>query len=102
MSYMFYRCQLLNELDLSNFNIIKIKDMSHMFNECYSLKKLNLPFVNDINKVNIEDIFLECRKLECDEWKDIIKEQNEKKILYQKNNISEGVSKKDCKNCILF
>ena len=71
--------------------------MNHMFNECYSLKKLNLPFVNDINKVNIEDIFLECRKLECDEWKDIIKQQNENKILYQKNNINEHVGKRICK-----
>ncbi len=105
MSYMFYRCQLLNELNLSNFKFIQVNDMNHMFNECYSLKKLNLPFVNDINKVNIEDIFLECRKLECDEWYDIIKQQNENKILYQKNNINEHVGKRICKCskiCMLF
>ena len=99
MSYMFYDCKLLNELDLSNFNINQVNDMSHMFDGCSSLIKLKFPFVNDINKVNIEDIFSNCRKLECNEWKEIISKKNENKIVYQKNNIDEN---EHGKKCILF
>ena len=40
MSYMFYRCEKLQSLDLSNFNTAKVIDMSYMFNNCSKLQSL--------------------------------------------------------------
>ena len=37
MSYMFYCCDSLTELDLSNFDTSNVKDMSAMFESCKSL-----------------------------------------------------------------
>ena len=42
MSYMFYFCSLLKELNLSNFNMNNIIDMRHMFYGSKSLKYLNI------------------------------------------------------------
>ena len=42
MSYMFYECSSLEELNLSNFNTNKVTNMYGMFLGCSSLKELNL------------------------------------------------------------
>jgi len=34
MSSMFYNCQNLTELDLSNWDVSKMTDMDHMFYNC--------------------------------------------------------------------
>ena len=39
MSYMFYDCNSLTNLNLSNFNTQNVTDMSWMFIGCNSLKK---------------------------------------------------------------
>ena len=41
MSYMFFMCSSLKDLDLENFDTTKVTDMTHMFYECRSLKKLD-------------------------------------------------------------
>ena len=40
MSYMFYKCFKLTNLNLSNFNTNNIQDMSNMFNNCSLLTSL--------------------------------------------------------------
>ena len=42
MKAMFQACNLLEYLDLSNFNTQNVSDMSWMFCECNKLKYLNL------------------------------------------------------------
>ena len=41
-NYMFFNCNLLTILDLSNFNTQNVTNMSYMFSNCYSLKSLDL------------------------------------------------------------
>ena len=42
MSYMFYYCNSLTNLNLSNFNTQNVTDMRSMFYECNSLIKKNI------------------------------------------------------------
>ena len=42
MSWMFYCCNSLTNLNLSNFNTQNVTDMSDMFSYCNSLKKNNI------------------------------------------------------------
>ena len=46
MSYMFYNCKSLKELNLSNFNTQNVTNMFCMFECCESLKELNLSNFN--------------------------------------------------------
>ena len=39
MSSMFYNCELLNNINLSNFNTKNVKDMGYLFYGCKKLKK---------------------------------------------------------------
>ena len=39
---MFQQCNVIEYLDLSNFNTSNVTDMSYMFNNCNKLKYLNL------------------------------------------------------------
>ena len=39
---MFYECNSLTNLNLSNFNTQNVTDMSWMFRDCKSLKKNNI------------------------------------------------------------
>ena len=47
MSYMFYYCNSLTNLNLSYFNIQNVTDMSHTFYYCNSLIKKNI--ITNIN-----------------------------------------------------
>ena len=40
ITYMFYGCNSLTYIDLSNFNTQNVTNMSHMFNGCNSLTKI--------------------------------------------------------------
>ena len=51
MSYMFYKCSSLEEINLSKFNTKNVTNMSYMFGYCSSLKELNLSNFNT-SKVN--------------------------------------------------
>ena len=61
---MFYDCQSLIKLDLSNFKTQEIIDISSMFNSCISLKELNLSNFNTTNVTNMQQLFSKCESLE--------------------------------------
>ena len=63
MSYMFNECNSLKTLILSNFNTKKVIDMSNMFCECYSLKVLDLSNFNTENVINMSKMFYGCISL---------------------------------------
>ena len=61
MSYMFYECSSLKELNLSHFKTKNLKDISRMFCGCSSLKELNLPKFEENNIINMYGMLDECR-----------------------------------------
>jgi surface protein len=66
MSYMFYGCESLINLDLSNFYTYNLNNMSYIFYGCKSLKFLNLKNFNiqTIQKNdNMSHMFDECKSL---------------------------------------
>jgi len=63
MSYMFYNCSCLNDLNLCNFSTINVTDMSCMFYGCSSLTSLNLFNFNTINVKDMKNMFSHCYSL---------------------------------------
>ena len=63
MCYMFGGCNSLKNLNLSNFNTQKVTNMSSMFLCCYSLKNLDLTNFNTQNVINMSNIFTGCNSL---------------------------------------
>ena len=60
MSYMYYNCARLEELDLSVYNTDEVKNMSHMFDTCAFLKVL------DIRNFNMEKVRnTDCMLMNC-------------------------------------
>ena len=57
MYSMFYDCNSLAYLDLSNFNIQKVTDRNFMFYGCNSLISINLTNFNNQNITNIHFMF---------------------------------------------
>ena len=60
MSYMFWGCSSLTELNLNNFNTYNVTNMSKMFSGCSSLTKLNLNNFNTNNVTNMSFMFYGC------------------------------------------
>ena len=60
MSYMFYNCESLKELNLSKWNTCNVYDMSYMFYDCYSLRNIDLSKFFSINAEGKEGIFYGC------------------------------------------
>ena len=54
MSGMFFHCESLTDINLSNFNTQNIDNMSQMFYECNSLRNLNLSDFNTKNVTNMK------------------------------------------------
>ena len=63
MSCMFYGCESLTSLDLSNFNTNNVTDMNCMFYLCSRLNKLNLSTFDTSNVTNMNNMFLGCSSL---------------------------------------
>lgn len=63
MSYMYYNCARLKELDLSDYDTRKVKDMSHMFDTCAYLEVLKLSNFNMDLVENTDCMFMQCIKL---------------------------------------
>ena len=63
MFAMFADCQSLKSLDLSNFNTSKVTNMSEMFRGCNSLTSLNLSNFNTSNVKDMQLMFLGCGHL---------------------------------------
>ena len=61
--YMFYQCENLININLSNFNTQNITNMSFMFSECDSLTNINLSNFNTQNVNDMRDMFFECNSL---------------------------------------
>ena len=59
---MFYWCENLYDLDLSNFITQKVTDMSNMFYFCRKLSILNLSSFNTKNVSKVKGIFYGCKK----------------------------------------
>ena len=72
MSWMFCGCSSLKELNLSNFNINKVKDMGWLLCGCSSLEELNLPYFSITNLSNMRGMFSGC----SDDLKRKIKSKN--------------------------
>ena len=58
--YIFYRCNSLISIDLSNFNGQNITNISDMFNDCNSLSILNLSNFNTQNVTTMRNLFAWC------------------------------------------
>ena len=62
-NHMFYGCNKLSSLDLSNFNTKNVTNMRSMFGGCSSLKDLNLSNFNTKNVTDMCDMFWLCSSL---------------------------------------
>ena len=60
---LFSYCQILKEINLSNFNSENITDMSYMFNRCKNVTKINLSNFNTKNINKMIGMFQECENL---------------------------------------
>ena len=63
ISYMFCRCESLITLDLSHFNTSQVTDMSHMFVFCGSLTNLDVSHFNTSKVTNMCQMFSNCWSL---------------------------------------
>ena len=64
MSYLFFKCTSLMELNLSSFNTENVVDMNHMFAKCDNLKLLNISSFSIKNTFNLNHMFYYCQTLE--------------------------------------
>ena len=63
MSYMFWHCSLLSELDVSGFNTAKVTNMCYMFYNCSSLKSLDVSGFNTAEVTDMGCMFENCSSL---------------------------------------
>ena len=63
-SYLFYNCEDIIEVDLSNFDCSQVTSCESMFDNCKSLKVINLGKLDFSLCKNFKSMFNECRYLE--------------------------------------
>ena len=63
MYRMFYECNKLSSLDLSNFNTANVTNMEEMFYSCQNLSSLDLSKFNTEKVTNMSGMFAGCQKL---------------------------------------
>lgn len=63
MNAMFSECNNLVSLDLSNFDTSKVTDMSYMFSKCSMLTSLDVSNFNISKAININNMFENCKSL---------------------------------------
>ena len=63
INYMFYYCNKLLSIDLSNFNTNNVTNMDRIFSYCSSLTSLNLSNFNTKNVSNMSYMFYNCSSL---------------------------------------
>ena len=63
MSNMFYNCNYLATLDLSNFNTSKVTNMSNMFSTCFKLTTLDVSNFNTSKVTHMGNMFYSCQTL---------------------------------------
>lgn len=63
MDSMFYRCNMLTNLDISNFNTCNVSNMNVMFYYCQSLEEIDVTHFNTENVINMGGMFGGCDRL---------------------------------------
>ena len=63
MSFMFFRCESLSSINLSNFNAQNVTNMNEMFSGCESLSSINLSNFNTQNVNYMSGMFGGCKSL---------------------------------------
>ena len=63
MSYMFYGCKALTELNIEGFDTSSVNDMSYMFSDCSSLTSLDLSNFNTSKVTDMCSLFNNCSSL---------------------------------------
>jgi len=63
MSYKFYNCSSLTNINLSNINTQNTTNISYMFYKCLSLTNINLSNFNTQNVINMSYLFYNCSSL---------------------------------------
>lgn len=63
MDYMFYRCSLISNIDLSTFNTANVVNMKYMFDHCSTLTSLDLSSFSSNSNLTIEYMFLSSMQL---------------------------------------
>ena len=63
MANMFFECESLTSIDVSNFNTSKVTDMASMFGDCSSLTSLDLSNFNTSKVTDMGAMFAECSSL---------------------------------------
>ena len=63
INYLFYKCNSLTNIDLSNLNTQNVTDMSFMFYGCKSLSNIDLSNFNTQNATNMSYMFSRCNSL---------------------------------------
>ena len=83
---MFFDCNSLTNLNLSNFNAQNVTDMWNMFSNCSSLTDLNLSNFNTQNVINMDHMFSSCNSLKAN---NIITEDKEilKRFYLENDNV---------------
>ena len=61
--FMFYKCESLTNIDLSNFNTQNVTNMEYMFSWCELLTNINLSNFNAQNATNMKYMFYGCISL---------------------------------------
>lgn len=64
MSYMFYRCEALTEVDVSKFNTDNVTNMSYMFYFCKNLKLIPTSSFDTRKVTNMDSMFGWCSSLQ--------------------------------------
>ena len=64
MSYMFYECYKLEQIDLSNFNTSNVDNMTGLFCMCKNLTEVNLGNFDTSNVTRMSQMFQSCRNLQ--------------------------------------
>lgn len=57
---MFYNCQSLKNIDLSNINLLNIENMNYMFYQCLELNSVNLSEIDSSNVNDVSNMFENC------------------------------------------
>ena len=63
MSYCFYLCNKMKNIDVSMWDTCKVKNMSGLFNRCRIVEALDVDEFNTSNVTNMTGMFVECSKV---------------------------------------
>ena len=87
MGFMFYYCFSLENIDLRNFNIDKVKKMNQMFDQCDKLSRIDLSTLDFRSDINTESMISSCDHLDEIDINATAKYLNAKAFKYNNNDI---------------